>query len=40
MISIIILFYFKLYNRVWEYASLKELVAIFKAVTLSFILLP
>ncbi|MBV6713469.1 polysaccharide biosynthesis protein [Paenibacillus chitinolyticus] len=32
------LVYFKLYNRVWQYASIGEMVSLFKAVTLSSIL--
>jgi|LSQX01.1.fsa_nt_gb FlaA1/EpsC-like NDP-sugar epimerase len=35
VISIALLFYFKLYNRVWEYASLNELLAIFEATIIS-----
>ncbi len=38
MITIALLFCFKLYNRVWEYASLKEMIAIFKAALLSFMI--
>ncbi|MEK8126907.1 nucleoside-diphosphate sugar epimerase/dehydratase [Paenibacillus filicis] len=30
--------YFKLYNRVWQYASIGEIVAIFKSVTIGVIL--
>lgn len=34
-VSTILMYHFKLYNRVWQYASVGEIVAIFKAVTLS-----
>ncbi|PYZ96011.1 hypothetical protein CR205_16705 [Alteribacter lacisalsi] len=30
-------YYFKLYQRVWQYASIQELSAIFKAITLSIV---
>ncbi len=30
--------YFKLYNRVWQYASVHEIVAIFKSVTIGVII--
>ena len=35
VLTIAALFYFRLYNRVWEYASLKEMIAIAKATMLS-----
>lgn len=38
VLTIVLLFIFKLYNRVWEYASLKELIAIIKANTISLII--
>jgi len=35
-VTILILNFFKLYNRVWEYASIIEMMAIFEAVFISF----
>jgi len=35
-VTILMLNFFSLYNRVWEYASIKEMIAIFEAVFLSF----
>lgn len=38
IICIFVMGYFKLYNRVWQYASVGEMVAIFKAVTIGIVL--
>ena len=38
LICTVSMFYFKLYNRIWQYASIGEILSIFKAVLLSSIL--
>lgn len=35
LLTVAALYYYKLYNRVWEYASINEMIAIFRAILLS-----
>lgn len=39
VVTLLCLFYFKVYNRLWEYASIDEAIAIIKAVSISILLI-